>query len=76
DRYISIGTRVKDTKISLTYHDFQSEATSDDLGSEWGVIAQRSLGEHYDFLFKYASYTADTHSVDTNKGWVMLTSKF
>lgn len=77
DRYIGVNARLPAAlKLNVTYHDFQADSGDADLGQELDAALSRSFGEHFSVLAKLAVYDADTHSVDTNKFWLMLTASF
>ncbi|MDT8338222.1 MAG: alginate export family protein [Sulfurimonas sp.] len=79
DMSAMIGYTSKDIgTLKVIYHDFQSEVTSDDLGSEIDAVYTRAVPGVNGLVgtLKVADYDADTHSVDTTKFWVMLDYKF
>ncbi len=84
DRFLTIpGTGVEDTYVTLitrgltlSWHDFRSEAGSAQYGTEWDVSWQYSFGENYTLLLKYATYDPETHAVDVDKAWIQFTASF
>lgn len=79
DMSAMIGYTSKDIgTLKVIYHDFQSEVTSDDLGSEIDAVYTRAVPGVNGLVgtLKVADYDADAHSVDTTKFWVMLDYKF
>ena len=84
DRFLTIpGQGVENTYLTLTsggltlsWHDFSSEAGPDHYGSEWDISWQYAIGENYSLLLKYATYGPDTHATDVDKAWVQFTATF
>ena len=58
------------------WHTLDSDVGSIDYGTELNLIASYPLADKVGLLVKYANYSADDLSVDTNKLWGMLTVKF
>ncbi len=84
DRFLTIPRAgVEDTYVTLTargltvsWHDFRSEAGSAQYGSEWDVSWQYSISDNYTLLLKYATYDPDTHAADIDKAWIQFTATF
>jgi len=76
DIYVTAVTKVKGVKLVATYHDFSSDVGSVDYGTELDLVAAYKVNKHYSLLAKYANYSADSFSVDTDKLWLMVTAKF
>ncbi len=76
DLYLGIGWQLLDGRFLVRYHDFDAETGGGSLGSEWDASANWSFAGRYGLLLKFASYDADTFSVDATKFWVMLTAAF
>ncbi|EDY87600.1 conserved hypothetical protein [gamma proteobacterium HTCC5015] len=76
DFYVSVGGKVADTKLMAVFHDFTADEGSVDYGSELDLLALKKLGPHYTVGAKYASYSADTVSVDTDKFWLWGQASF
>lgn len=76
DFYLTLGTSLRKTKLTVSFHDFSAEEGSVDYGREWDIALNHSINEHYGVLLKWASYDADTLSSDTSKLWLMFTAKF
>lgn len=78
DLYVSISASIPKIESTLTvvYHDFQSEDTSQDWGAEWDASLSRKFGKQVTGLLKYANYDADEHSVDTEKLWLQVQVNF
>ncbi len=74
DRYVSLGYKVpfgdklvKGTDFVVAYHDYQSENTNSDYGTEWNASIQQTFYDHFTLGLKYADYNADTLNTDTTK---------
>jgi hypothetical protein len=76
DLYVTATAKAWGANFSLTYHDFDAEANSGNLGSEFDASASYAFLDHYAVLFKLASFDADAFSDDTTKFWLMLTATF
>lgn len=70
------------TKLVVTYHDFDSEATSRDFGKEWNAVLAHKVRKNVSAMVKFARYSGDDPSAtdtldnDTLKWWFMVTAKF
>ncbi|OCC25373.1 hypothetical protein MB02_01530 [Croceicoccus estronivorus] len=62
-------------KASVTYHEFDSDKSGLDYGSEWDASLGFKLGP-VGMLAKYAKYDADGFSVDTDKFWLQAAYSF
>ncbi|MDF1882253.1 hypothetical protein JHD50_13240, partial [Sulfurimonas sp. MAG313] len=79
DANIMIGYKSKDIGVfKALYHDFTSDVGSLNYGTEVDFLYKRSVPgvEGVTGMLKYANYSADVYSVDTQKMWVMLDYKF
>lgn len=76
DTYFSIGTSFVYSSISVTYHDYQADATNQDYGSELNIRYATKINENLNFVAKLGDYSSDGHSVDTRKIWLMLVANF
>ncbi len=76
DRYMSVGGKVKGTKLLAVYHDFDADSGSANYGHEWNLLAVRKFGEHYAAGLKYANYDAGDFSADTDKLWFWVEANF
>lgn len=76
DIYVGVGSQLLGNKVVLTYHTFSADTGSDDYGTEWDLAISRPIAKNQTLLFKFASYSADTFSTDTDKFWVQWTAKF
>jgi len=76
DIYITAVTKVKGVKLVATYHDLSSDVNNVNYGTELDLVAAYKVNKHYSLLAKYANYSADSFSVDTDKLWLMVSAKF
>ncbi len=76
DLYVSLSTKLAGPKITLAYHNFESEEGGTDYGDEIDLAISQDFAEHYNVLLKGAMYNADDFATDTTKVWVQLSAKF
>ncbi|MBU2970702.1 alginate export family protein [Pseudoalteromonas sp. C2R02] len=76
DVFAGVATKIGPVAVSATYHDFTSDVDSIDYGSELDLTAKYKFNKKVTGLVKYADYSADEHSVDTSKLWVMVNVNF
>lgn len=76
DKYVSVGGKVMGVALAAVYHDFTADTGGADYGTEWDLQATTTFAKHYNAGIKYASYNADTFSVDTDKTWVWVGLSF
>jgi hypothetical protein len=77
DRYVTVGGAIAGVKLLAVYHDFESDDTSADYGTEWGLLAVKKFSDNYSAGIKYGSYSAEDGAyVDTDKLWVWGELKF
>ncbi len=76
DLYFKTSGKVGKLGLTAIWHELESDAGSVDYGSELNLIASYPLQDNVGLLVKYANYSADDFSVDTNKLWGMLTFTF
>jgi len=72
DMYIKAEGNALGLKLTAVYHDFSAENGGVDYGTELDLVATKKLNETFKVLVKYADYSADTFSADTQKIWVAL----
>lgn len=70
DMYVMASGSIAGVKLTAVYHDFQADRGGADFGTELDLLAAKKFGKHYTAGIKYASYEADTFSVDTDKFWL------
>jgi len=76
DTYVSVMSKVAGVKLLGVYHTYSADEGSADYGSEINLLAAKKFSKHYSVGVKYASYDADTVSVDTDKLWVWAQASF
>ena len=76
DVYASFSTKLSNYKLTIVFHDFTAENSSNDYGSEFDVALVRKFSKNYSMVLKYASYSADVGKVDTDKLWLMFTASY
>lgn len=76
DTYASVMGKVAGVKLLGVYHDYSADSGSADYGSEINLLAAKKFSKHYSVGVKYASYDADTVSVDTDKLWLWGQASF
>ncbi len=76
DTYLSVMGKVAGVKLLGVYHDYSADEGSADYGSEINLLAAKKISKHYAVGVKYASYDADTVSVDTDKLWLWGQASF
>lgn len=82
DIYFSAGAVLGGVKLLAVYHDFTADRDNlsgdDDLGSEWGLLASKKIGD-YGLSLKYANYSDGDSSfgkADTEKLWLTVSAAF
>ncbi len=89
DLYVSAETKLAGIAFGAAYHAYRADKTtavlsSDDLGSEWNLVASKAFGKNYVVGVKFAKYEADgtpattfgAANVDTRKAWLWGEVKF
>ncbi len=76
DLWLGVNGTLAGWNLKLVRHDFGAEATGADYGSEWDASASRKFAKRYEFLVKYADYSADGLLTDTRKVWVQVAAAF
>ena len=81
DTYIKLGYKtepigaLKFLNFSAVYHDFNSENTPADLGTEFDAVVSTQVGKTK-ILFKYANYSADSFATSRDRYSIQLDYKF
>ena len=72
DIFGTLTTTLDKGDVALTgvYHAFYDDTGNVHYGDEWDFMATKKFGKHYTLLAKYAYYSADHYSTDTQKIWV------
>jgi hypothetical protein len=79
DLSATISAKFAGGKWTAIYHQFDADEASvaiDDLGSEINLLYTTKVAEKFNLGVKYASYSADDFSVDTDRVWVWVSTKF
>jgi len=76
DLYVGAIVPVAGVKVKAFIHDFAAEDSGREFGTEFDIAVVKKLDENYTLLFKYASYSADDFSVDTDKLWIQLSATY
>ena len=78
DLYFTASAKVGPGKLAATFHKFDSDFESTDLGSELDLVYAMKFGKNYNAGVKGAFYTQgdDNTPTDTNKIWVWFGTKF
>jgi hypothetical protein len=76
DTYVKLSSKVGSANLALIYHDFAADYGNANYGDEIDLVANFKINSQYALLFKYASYSADTFAVDTDKVWLMLSAQY
>ncbi len=76
DIYVTVKGAVAGVKLSATYHNLTSDANDIDYGNELDLVANYQVNKNYSLLAKFANYSADDYSTDTNKLWLQAVAKF
>lgn len=72
DLYAGASARFDRLTVAATYHDFDTDQGSADLGSEIDLAVTYSINSRASVQLKYADYDADTFATDTVKTWMTL----
>ena len=72
DTSVCIGSKAAGVKWSAVFHTYDSDQGSVDYGSEFDLVASMKFNKYYSGGIKYASYSADSFSVDTDKFWLWV----
>jgi hypothetical protein len=76
DLYIKASGKLGKVGLTAILHKLESDVDSINYGNEINLVAKYSLYDNVGLVVKYANYSADGYSVDTNKLWGMLTFKY
>jgi Alginate export len=76
DSYLGASVKVAGWKGQAVWHEFSAEATDAEYGSELDLVVSRRFAERYEFLAKYADYSADALFASTRKFWVQVSAAF
>jgi len=76
DLYIKAVTKVAGMKLVGIYHDFSSDEGSVDYGTELDIVLVKPINKNFKGILKFADYSADEYSKDTQKIWLALEANF
>ncbi len=76
DVYASFSGKLGGGSWALAYHDFSADEGDADYGSEIDISYAKAFSKNYYGGIKYAMYSADDYSVDTDKLWLWVGAKF
>lgn len=76
DAYLGASLKLAGWKGQAVWHEFSAEASGAEYGSELDLVVSRRFAERYEFLAKYADYSADDLFTDTRKFWVQVSAAF
>ncbi len=76
DLYFSVESTLSGVKVAAVYHDFTADQGGADYGSEIDLLAATKLAKDYSVGVKYAGYSTDGFSVDTDKIWLWTGTSF
>ena len=72
DAYLGASAQAGPVMIKVIYHNFNSDHSSDKLGTEWDAVAIYPINKNISALLKYANYNASKYATDTQKVWLQL----
>ncbi len=72
DNFVTLSGSLGKTKWLAVYHEYESDHSDLDYGTEWGVVVSRPLAGNLIGGIKYSAYEAEDRPVDTDKLWVWL----
>lgn len=76
DAYISFSGSLKEVALTGNYHDFSSEVGNVGYGSEVDLQASYTFNPTVSAAVKFASYSSDNFSIDTDKLWLTVNISF
>jgi len=76
DTYVKVVSKVAGMKVIGMYHDFSSDEGSIDYGSELDIVLVKPINKTFKGILKFADYSADDFSTDTQKIWLSLEANF
>lgn len=76
DLYLKASGKVGKLTLAAIWHKLDSDLGSINYGKEINLVAKYPVADKVGLLIKYANYSADDFSVDTNKLWGMLSFSF
>lgn len=72
DLNLNVSTKLGGFGFKFVHHDFSSDQTSADLGTEFDMSISKKFSDKLSGLFKYANYNDVEGAGDVEKMWIML----
>jgi len=76
DRSVAVGATALGIKWLAVAHHFRADRRGTQYGTEWDLQAVKTFGKDWTVGLKLAHYNARTFSVDTDKAWAWVETKF
>lgn len=79
DLSASVSAKFAGGKWTAIYHQFDADESSamlDDYGNEFNLLYTTKVAERFNLGVKYANYSAEDFSVDTDRVWLWISTKF
>jgi len=79
DKYLSLSSKMLGPKVSLSYHQFDSDEGSVDFGSEIDIAVTQKFTKNYSGTFKLADFSqgdSEGGKADTSKVWLQFVAQF
>jgi hypothetical protein len=76
DRYVRVYAPIVGARVTVTWHDFQSDRGSRDYGRELDAGLEWRITTHWLVGAELADYRADSFGTDTRKAWVWVQADF
>ena len=76
DGYLGASLKLAGWKEQAVWHEFSAEATGRGVRVGFDLVVSRRFAERYEFLAKYADYSADSLFTSTRKFWVQVSAAF
>jgi hypothetical protein len=76
DTYLSVSGKAGPVALAGIFHNFTPDTGGEDYGTELDLLAEWQITGNYSGGLKYAGYSADSFSVDTDKLWLYFQAVF
>lgn len=86
DTSVEVSGGIVGLKLTVVYHDYQSDNDNYDYGDEWKLLVAKPINKNLKVLAKYADYSADKNATnvarnpvqrtDVQKFWLMADFTF
>jgi hypothetical protein len=72
DMYVTVVGKVLGAKLIMSYHDYETDEGSDDLGDEFNILLAKKFAKHYTLGVKYADFDGGDigKTADEERFWV------